>query len=137
MQTSTVTAKRLAQILLVEDEPSLRSAAAEYLTMRGHNVLSAGSVAEAIALWDIHSETIELLISDVKMPGMSGTHLAALLTELKPRLRVIFETAHVNAGVASVLTNNENARLIEKPYLLEELVQAVRALLGSGSPATG
>jgi len=74
----------------VEDEENIRTPAVEILEARGYTVLSAGDAAEALAVAERHSGRIHLMITDVVMPGMSGSQLAERLLALHPDLRIVY-----------------------------------------------
>jgi CheY-like chemotaxis protein len=82
-------------ILVVEDEPSVRSLACSILKQYGYNVLEAASGQEAMAVWAAHKGDIHLLLSDVIMPGgMTGGELAERLLKSRPDLHVVFTSGY-------------------------------------------
>jgi PAS domain S-box-containing protein len=108
-------------VLLVEDEEIVRRLTAEMLERLGYRVVAAASPQEALALdapWDV-------LVSDVRMPGMSGPELAAALRARRGDLAVVFMSGY--AG--SLATDELDAELLAKPFELAELARAVRAAL--------
>ncbi|ABU58736.1 response regulator [Roseiflexus castenholzii] len=114
-------------IMLVEDDPAVRSLVARTLRAHGYTVLEASSDQEAIA-HAAQDATIHLLLSDHVIPHTSGVALADRLTFLQPRMRVLFMTGYVvepqqNAHRAT------DAPVIEKPFTPTELLHRVRALL--------
>lgn len=117
-----------AIILLVEDEPAVRGLFALSLRKDGYFVLEASNGAEALAVVE-QAGRVDLVVTDVVMPIMKGTELAAKLRETYPNLRFIFVSGYVvhdNLGPNSVLLN--------KPFLRQELVKKVVDVLG---PAPG
>src|SRR5262249_42630596 len=77
-------------ILLVEDEDAVRTSAAEYLKENGYTVLVASRASEAMEIAEQHKETIDLLLTDLVMPKVSGRHLAESVKHIHPETRVVF-----------------------------------------------
>lgn len=116
-------------ILLVEDEDVVREPAARVLKKQGYNVLSANGPAEALALSSGREGEIDLLLSDVVMPGSSGPELAEKLKSFRPDLRVIFMSGYSHDLIASRGSVAEDIVLIEKPFTIEGLLRKVREVL--------
>lgn len=85
-------------ILLVEDEDIVRGLTRKILTQAGYNVLDAGSGEEAIRLWHTHAGPIDLLLTDVVMPEISGKEVADRLLELRPAIRELFMSGYTDEG---------------------------------------
>jgi CheY-like chemotaxis protein len=115
-------------ILIVEDESPLRRLVSEILNRQGYRVLEAEHAAEALRIWRDASAQIDLLLTDLVMPGlMSGRELADQLRREQPRLKVIFTTGYSSE---TVLTNSSgSAGFLAKPYRPEKLVLTVRECL--------
>ncbi len=77
-------------ILLVDDESDVRDLARDILTAKGYRVLEAGGGEEAVRVVQSHGEPIDLLLTDVVMPGMSGPELAAQLRGQRPEMMVLY-----------------------------------------------
>jgi two-component system cell cycle sensor histidine kinase/response regulator CckA len=112
-------------ILLVEDEDALRSLAVRILEPAGYTVLAAGLPSEAIALAARHGDGVDLLLTDLVMPEMSGAKLAAQLSSARPGLRVIYTSGYV----ARPGELPEGAAFVSKPYTRAGLLAAVGAAL--------
>jgi DNA-binding response OmpR family regulator len=116
-------------ILLVEDEPAVRRLVTKALAGQGYVVLSAGSATEALRVAASHSGAIDLLVSDVVMPGMNGRDLAAALRETRPTLTPLFMSGHT----ADVITTRgllaPGVAFIEKPFTPVAMAAKVRAVL--------
>jgi nitrogen-specific signal transduction histidine kinase/CheY-like chemotaxis protein len=126
-----------ATILLAEDEESVRKLAVETLRRRGYHVLQAASGEEAIASARIHAGTIDLLISDVVMPGMKGPELAERLRAMRPAIRVLLMSGYA----ADVVTpaDLKEAAFLSKPFSPTALAAAVQDILDvplSSAPAS-
>ena len=114
-------------VLVAEDEPMVRGFVVSTLERAGYRVLVAGSPAEAVALTDGLDESIDLLLTDMVMPGSSGQVLAERLLECRPSLRVVLMSGY-DSGLAS---NPPDARFhfLAKPFGGEELNNAVARAL--------
>jgi two-component system cell cycle sensor histidine kinase/response regulator CckA len=121
-------------ILLVEDEHAIRKLAERVLANRGYTVLSAANSAEARALWESHGSKVDLLLSDVMMPGQSGVSFAEELAGTGKPPRILFISGHVPGGVGGP-TFPVATRLLAKPFSVAALLEAVRETLDT--PMTG
>jgi PAS domain S-box-containing protein len=115
-------------ILLVEDDDSVRPLVATVLRGYGYDVLEAESPEEALRVAQGRDD-LDLLLTDVVMPGMNGRELAELLLARQPSLKVLYTSGYpadamVRAGIA-----DSSAAYIEKPYLPDELARTLRTLL--------
>ena len=115
-------------VLLVEDEPSLRSLLRELLESFGYSVLEAGHGADALRVAAEHRGTIDLLLSDMVMPQMTGNELAQRLVHLRPDTKVLFMSGYA-AGVAPQHEIPSGAPYIEKPFTADALAGAIREVL--------
>ena len=115
-------------ILLVEDDEAVRPLVATVLRAYGYNVLEAESPDVALRLMEGRDD-LDLLLTDVVMPGMNGRELAEIFLARQPTLKVLYTSGYpadamVRAGIA-----DSSAAYIEKPYLPDELARTLRALL--------
>jgi two-component system, cell cycle sensor histidine kinase and response regulator CckA len=114
-------------ILLVEDEPILRELAHAILSEAGYNVLGAEQSEDARTLWDQRQGQIDLLLTDMVLPGhQTGRELAADLRQLKPDLKVIYTTGYSQDLVEP---DSTPAHFLQKPYPPETLMLTVRSCL--------
>lgn len=120
----------MADILLAEDDSSLRSFLCMALERAGHKVSPAADGLEALALLD-SALPFDLLLADIVMPGMDGIELSRLATKLRPELKVMFITGF--AAVALGQTNPEisKTRVLSKPFHLNDIVEQVNTLLAA------
>jgi two-component system, cell cycle sensor histidine kinase and response regulator CckA len=114
-------------ILLVEDEPDVRSLSARALTQRGYTVLSAANGIEAIAVFEQQNGAIDLVVSDVMMPEMDGPTLARELRNRNPALKIIF----VSGYAEDALNNLPDTTFLSKPVSLKQLVTAVKETMAA------
>jgi CheY-like chemotaxis protein len=117
-------------ILVVEDEPVLRDMAHLILQDCGYRILEAGSGAEALQVWQRHANTIDLVVTDVVMPGgMSGRELAVKLLASHPRLKIIFTSGYNMEETNTDFFRRGGAAFLQKPYTRIDLARAVREVL--------
>jgi CheY-like chemotaxis protein len=114
-------------ILLVEDEPLLRELAHSVLADAGYKVIDAEQGAEAFDVWKNHESEIDLLVTDMVLPGgVTGRELALQLLERKPQLKVIYTTGY---SAELLDAQGEPVNFLQKPYPPEMLTQTVRMCL--------
>jgi signal transduction histidine kinase/HAMP domain-containing protein len=117
-------------ILVVEDEPVLRDMTHVILQDCGYQVLEAGSGAEALRVWEDHADRIDLMLTDVVMPGgMSGRDLAVKLVANHPRLRIIFTSGYNVEETNTQLFHRGGTAFLQKPYTRTSLTKVVRECL--------
>ena len=111
-------------ILLVDDEASLRGAIAEYLRGAGHRVLEAHSPGDALELARSHSSGIDILLTDIIMPGMRGNELARRVQEIRPGIHVIYMSGLVqNLPDAQI---PPGAPFLQKPFRFASLAEQLK-----------
>ena len=121
-------------ILLVEDDPSVRHITARILRRHGYIVVEAGKPSEARAISEA-GDDIDLLLTDLVMPEMTGVKLADELTLARPGLRVLYMTGYAGAALNAAQSDllDPEERIIQKPFTSDALLDRVRAaLLTSG-----
>jgi PAS domain S-box-containing protein len=117
-------------ILVVEDELGVRYAVSRSLRMLGYSVLEAGSGAEALRVWEKHQQSIDLLLTDMIMPGgMSGLDLTLQLRGAKPDLKVIIHSGYSADLLAPGIEEKAHLVCVPKPCPLETLSKAIRDCL--------
>ncbi len=117
-------------ILVVEDEPVLRDMAHLILQDCGYHVLEAGSGAEALQVWERNPGGIDLMLTDIVMPGgMSGRELAAKLLASHPQLKIIFTSGYNVEETNTDFFRRGGAVFLQKPYTRTDLARAVRQRL--------
>ena len=121
-------AKGCETILIVEDEEALRELARELLEANGYKVIEAERGEKAIQLVEHSQTSIDLLLTDVVMPGIGGKQLAKALLELRPGLHVLYMSGYTD----DVINNRvlpENTLLLPKPFTRALLLRKVREAL--------
>jgi two-component system, NtrC family, sensor kinase len=117
-------------ILLAEDEPSLRDMVQEVLSMHGYRVITAASGPAALEAWHREEQPIDLLLTDMVMPGgMMGTDVAAELRRANPALKVIFTTGYSPGLATGDLALQDEMSFLPKPYSPNKLAEIVRQCL--------
>jgi CheY-like chemotaxis protein len=116
-------------VLLVEDEEILRNLCVRILERLGYRVMQAGNGDEAIALANTYTERIDLLMTDVVMPGMHGRELANRLTRIHPGTRVLFTSGYTDNAIVQDCVLDEGVSFIGKPYTPSALARKVREVL--------
>jgi PAS domain S-box-containing protein len=116
-------------LLVVEDEPAVLKVVRRALEVCGYRVLSAGSADEALALLREPASRIDLLVTDMMMPGMTGRELVAEAMARRPGLRVLLLSGHAADVVSGVELAEEGHEFLQKPFPPSELALRVRGLL--------
>ena len=120
--------KRQGNILLVEDEPELRNVNAEFLSSLGYAVTCAGGGPEALQI--LHTAgNIDLVITDVVMPKMSGREFAEQLLQLRPNTRLLYVSGYPDDVVLQSGISMHGMLYLQKPYSLKELAGKVQILM--------
>jgi PAS domain S-box-containing protein len=124
-------------LLVVEDERLIRATLAKILRQHGYVVLVASDPQEALAVARAHAGSIDLLLTDVVMPGSSGVELARALSESRPRLKVVFMSAFPPDLLVREHRIPPSTQALEKPFEDAALLAAIRAALGRASSVAG
>ena len=122
-------------ILFVEDEESVRELVSEYLKARGYTVLEAGDGVAALELAEQHSGAIQLLITDVVMPKLSGRELATRVAANRENLKVLYISGYTDDSIFRHGVLEGGMAFLQKPFNLKVLAEKVREVL-DGVPAT-
>jgi signal transduction histidine kinase/CheY-like chemotaxis protein len=118
-------------VLLAEDENDVRELAREFLEAAGYTVIEARNGQEALKLAAERKEEIDLLVSDLVMPGMTGQQLAALLQQQDPALRVIFMSGYSEHAAAEAAQAGSSVRILTKPFNRMALLRTIREVLSA------
>jgi DNA-binding NtrC family response regulator len=115
-------------IVLLDDDQAIRTAAVRALTRQGYTVIEASSGPEAVRLAAAHNGPIDLLVTDVVMPGASGPQVAAEFARLWPNAKVIYMSGYT-ANVVAQQTFENSVTFLEKPFAPTTFLAKVRAVL--------
>jgi two-component system cell cycle sensor histidine kinase/response regulator CckA len=116
-------------ILVVEDEAHVRSMAVQSLRASGYEVLAAASGEEAMAMATASPGVIQLLLTDVVMPGMNGRELSQALAKVHSETRVLYTSGYGEDIIARRGSLDEGIDFLAKPYTMESLLRRVREIL--------
>lgn len=131
--SSSTAARGSETILLVEDDERVRVVATRVLRAHGYDVLVASGPREARAIFDAHAGTIHLLMTDMVMPGASGTELALQLAALRPDMQLLFMSGYAAGGALRSGAMPEGVAFLEKPFTVDSLRAKVREVLDGAS----
>jgi two-component system, cell cycle sensor histidine kinase and response regulator CckA len=116
-------------ILVVEDEDEVRKLAAGILSRQGYKVLEASHGGDALLMMEKRPEPIELLLTDVVMPGISGPDFARRLKILRPELKVLYMSGYADNGIFQQGILERGMAFLQKPFTVENLARKVREVL--------
>ena len=116
-------------VLVVEDQPEVRKLTLAMLRSQGYRLLEAATGSEALSLCQRYAEPIHLLITDVVMPGMTGTDLAARLVALRPWLKTLYTSGYTANAMAHLQALDPGVAYLPKPFSTVQLAVKVREVL--------
>jgi CheY-like chemotaxis protein len=117
-------------VLLVEDEESVRQLVRETLAAKGYRVVEAENGEAAMGAAARHEGEIDLVITDVVMPGMGGRELVKQLAQTRPNTKVLYLSGYTEDAILSEGTIETGAAFLQKPFTLQNLSRKVREVLG-------
>ena len=120
-------------ILLVEDDPAVRTLASTLLRRHGYHVLEAENGGDALLICEQHHEPIHLLLTDVVMPRMTGQQLWQRLTRLRPQMRVLFMSGYSPDSGVPAREQPASDAFLYKPFVPADLLAIVRRRLDTGA----
>ena len=129
VQASPKAAPERRTILVVEDERSLRKLTRKTLSDAGHKVYEAGDASEALELSRKTEDVIDLLLTDVIMPGMSGKKLADVLAAERPGIGVLYMSGYTDGEIATHGILEQGTAILRKPFGRDELMRQVENAL--------
>ena len=121
-------------ILLVEDEEVVRGLSRRVLAASGYTILEAGAGEEALELAARYEGTIDLVLTDVVMPGMRGPELVSRLRSARPGIRVVLTSGYTGENVVPNGPGHEGTAFLEKPFAPQALLRKVREVLDRDEP---
>ena len=120
-------------ILVVDDEPEIRKLVTAMLTRNGYRVLTADSGENAVRLFR-NNPGVDLLLTDVVAPGMSGPMIADQIALMRPDIKVVFMSGYDGTQVVQRYVVEKGYSLLIKPFTMEQLREKVRAALNKPEP---
>lgn len=130
-QTAATSAEGSETILLVEDEECVRQLIRETLQSKGYKVLEADRGDTALRMAAAHAGRIDLLISDIVLPGMAGKELGKNLLATHPSTKVLFLSGYTEEAIIHQGMLDSGAAFLQKPFMLQALARKVRDVLNS------
>jgi CheY-like chemotaxis protein len=121
--------KRERTVLLVEDSPLLLESVAEFLEYRGYTVHPVMTPKEALAYVEGFPGVLDILLTDIVLPGMSGPELAAIVLGLQPQVQVLYTSGYSVEAVASHGVQISRSHFLQKPYPLADLAAKLSEML--------
>ena len=118
-------------ILLVEDEDFVRNVTREVLELSGYRVLEAIDAEGGIELYNEFGDEIDLLLTDLIMPGLNGRELASKLSAVSPTIKVIFMSGYTDNPVIRKDLSHLESNYLQKPFTLDGLIDKVREVLAA------
>jgi len=120
-------------VLVCDDDDGVRKLVSDLLVFRGYRVLEASNGRQALELAARHGEAIDLLVTDVVMPGgMTGADLARIVRSRWPRIRILFTSGYANPTLISDVDFGRGTLLLQKPYSKADLAHKLREALDGG-----
>jgi len=116
-------------ILLVEDEAEILSLVTSILEKKGYRVLSAADAEKGIVIATNSPVHIDLLLTDIRLPGMNGVELSKHLESRLPNLKTLFMSAYAEGMIDSLSVNGRKVNIIAKPFTIKDLLAAVQQAL--------
>jgi two-component system, cell cycle sensor histidine kinase and response regulator CckA len=115
-------------VLVVDGNPDVRSIAVDILEHLGYLVLQAGNGSEAIQVVTSHPGKIDILLTDLIMPGMGGRELSEKIHELRPQVRILFMSGYSEDEELQRQVREDGVAFIQKPFTHTELREKIRGL---------
>jgi len=122
-----------AVVLLVEDEPAVRTVTRRMLELRGFTVLLAEHPEEALRVAAAYPKPVDVLLTDIHLPGMDGPELARQLRDARPDLKVAFISGYPREEAFAHSTDDPSAEFLQKPFTPTRLVEVLNRVLSSNA----
>jgi CheY-like chemotaxis protein len=124
-------------VLLAEDEAMVRNLTRTILEAQGYTVLVASDATEALSICHRHHDSIQLLVTDVVMPGMSGRELAAQMAMVHPETKVLYVSGYTDDAIVRHGVLNSGLAFLQKPFSTDAFLRKVRVALDTPSNVYG
>jgi CheY-like chemotaxis protein len=118
-------------VLVAEDEPAVRELILQVVADAGCTGLAAANGVEALRVAEAHDREIDLLVTDMIMPGMDGSQLAGQLSAQRPGIKTLFISGFAEDGIVSSGKLKRGVTLMQKPFTMSALAGKVREMLQS------
>lgn len=121
----------MAKILIAEDDISMCGFLTLALEKAGHDVMATHNGLDALAALESAQAHYDLLLADIVMPGMDGIELSQKAIKINPALKVMFITGFAAVAMGNKDIDHDNAKILSKPFHLNDLVQQIETLLAA------
>ncbi len=121
-------------VLLVEDEDFVRNVTREVLELSGYQVIEAVDANDGLELYRQNIEFIDLILTDVVMPGMNGREFANQVLALRPDLKIIFMSGYTDNAIVRESFSDLHLNYLQKPFTLDHLTDKVQQVLRGAHP---
>ena len=118
-----------ATLLIVEDNVSMCDMISEILEIESYKVFKANNSDEAISLYTKHHNEIDIVLTDVIMPGMSGKIMVEQLQKINPQLKVLFMSGYTDNSIVHLGVLDDGVSFIQKPFMVDELTKKISEVL--------
>jgi CheY-like chemotaxis protein len=123
-------------VLLVEDDDAVRAVARRMLELIGMTVLQAAGPGEALRVSAEYTGRVDVLVTDVRLPGMDGPELAARLRAARPDVRVVFMSGGLREEALRSAPEDARVEYLQKPFTPAQLIAVLRKVLAAGMDDT-
>lgn len=127
-----MSSKRNETVLVVDDEINILSFISTALSLSGYKVITAASAEEALKIIGASREKIDLLLTDIVLPGLKGHELAECLQEKHPETRFLFMSAYICPTMASKNSYYRQEAFLRKPFTPKTLASKIKKVLAAG-----
>lgn len=124
----------MSHILLAEDDDSMRQFLTLALEKAGHRVTACADGLAAYKAAEDFGASVDLLLADIVMPGMDGIELSQRVGQLHPHVKILFITGFSAVAMDANINGNDNAKVLSKPFHLNDLVKQVEEILTKSTP---
>lgn len=118
-------------VLVLDDDEPLRRAVRRTLLVAGYEVVEASSAQEAFSILDEGSNSVDMVLCDLVLPGLDGREAASIIRSRRPDVRVLFTSGYASHGSGRQALINAGEPFLQKPFDIPELLSAVEALLAA------
>lgn len=116
-------------VLVVENEPFMREAVEDILDTVGLEVISTSDGHEGVAAYLSHKDDIDLVILDMRLPGMDGSEILRMLRTINPYVKVLIASGYEEQEVRRLLKDQQTVSILRKPYNADALLSTVQKIL--------
>ena len=124
-------------VLVVDDEEGLRRVVCRTLRAEGYGTVEASHGAEALEIMENLAEPVDLVVTDVVMPGMSGPEVAQAVTSMRPGTQVLYTSGYTDSAIGHHGVLEPGIAFLQKPFSADDLTRKVRVLLDEAAVPVG